>query len=142
MTKSDRQPAGRAPALHEAQRAISDVEANLEAPSDPSDVAAAVHDTVVALEKLLQVTRVAAPERESWIDVAAAAQYAACAEETIRELIASGDLPCGRLGARGIRVRRSDIDRALTRNADAKHAPPSDESGNASRILQSLHRRK
>jgi excisionase family DNA binding protein len=90
----------------------------------------AIADVVRTLE-----THRAAPEREAWIGVGAAAAYTGCSEESIRELIASGALPHGKIGARGIRVRRSDIDRALLAQAREE---PSQVQDRVARILRSV----
>jgi excisionase family DNA binding protein len=77
---------------------------------------------------------------EPWLDLAAAAAYCACAPETLREMIARGDLPFGRVGERGMRVRRSDLDRALLRHAERAAADTGRGTDNdpAARILRSL----
>lgn len=55
----------------------------------------------------------ASPAVEPWLTLEAAAQHASVSEDTLREWIASGLLPVGRV-KRVIRVRRSDIDDLLT----------------------------
>lgn len=96
----------------------------------------AVHALVGAIADVLRLAEGVRAEPEPWIDVAAAAAYASCGEDAIRELIRRGELPCGRIGDRGIRVRRSDVDRALV----GARAPEASESAKVAvdRILRSL----
>ncbi len=51
------------------------------------------------------------PEPRPKLTVAESADYWACSERTIRNLIASGKLPAVRVGARMIRVDPRDLDR-------------------------------
>jgi excisionase family DNA binding protein len=54
---------------------------------------------------------------DAWLTPAAAAEYAAVSEDTLRAWISSGQLRAGRVG-RVIRIRRSDVD-ALLAGQDA-----------------------
>jgi len=45
------------------------------------------------------------------LTVAGAADYWACSERTIRNLVASGELPACRIGPRMIRIDPRDLDR-------------------------------
>jgi excisionase family DNA binding protein len=55
------------------------------------------------------MTRAAAPDPT--LSVADAAYRRRCSQKTIRRLIASGDLPAYRIGARMIRIDPRDLDR-------------------------------
>ena len=72
---------------------------------------------LVLIRHLLSHSQSASPESspavEPWLTLEAAAQHASVSEDTLREWIASGLLPVGRV-KRVIRVRRSDIDDLLT----------------------------
>ena len=105
------------------------------APDAP--VAEHLRALVCAVEGILRGVGIAAPCRsEPWVDVATAAAHASCGEDTIREMIAAGAMPHGRVGTRGIRVRLSDVDRALLAHA-APESPAGVEDA-ATRIVDSL----
>jgi excisionase family DNA binding protein len=52
---------------------------------------------------------------EPYITQKQAGEYLGVTDRTIREMIADGRLPAYRLGAKVIRLRRSDIDGAMRR---------------------------
>lgn len=55
------------------------------------------------------------PPTDSLMTQAAAAGYLSVNERTVRRLIADGQLPAHRVGSRLVRVRRSDVEKLLTR---------------------------
>lgn len=57
------------------------------------------------------MARTASPEPRRKMTVAEAARYWGCSERTIRNRIASGELPASRFGPRMIRLDSRDLDR-------------------------------
>ena len=55
------------------------------------------------------------PTTDNLMTQAGAAEYLAVNERTVRRLIADGQLPAHRVGSRLVRVRRSDVEKLLTR---------------------------
>lgn len=82
---------------------------------------------------------VAPAEPEPWLTIADGAAYAAVSEDTLREWIRLGQLPCGRAG-RVLRVRRSSIDALLL--SGVTDSPQSAEPANerAAEIVRGLAR--
>lgn len=79
------------------------------------------------------------PGPEPWVDLRTAAAHASCSVDSIREMIADGRLPHGTLGKRAMRVRLSELDRALLGNAGVVDAG-SVLTERAAEILRGLER--
>jgi excisionase family DNA binding protein len=54
-------------------------------------------------------------EQRRWASVRGAAVYAPCSEKSIRNYIASGELPAYRFGPKNIRIDLDDLDALFTR---------------------------
>ena len=96
----------------------------------------------LAVADLLAASAAAGSSRDAWVDIATAAQHAACSPDTVRDWIRRGDLPVGRVGARSLRVRLSDVDVLLTRaGAETVRTQPAEDREIANRVLRSLVRK-
>jgi excisionase family DNA binding protein len=55
------------------------------------------------------------PKKRHWLSQAEAAEYLGITDRTIRRMIAAGELPAYRMGARLLRIDAADLDAVLRR---------------------------
>lgn len=52
-------------------------------------------------------------EPDSFLTLDATAEYFGCSRDTVRRMVARGELPAVRIGKRLLRIRRMDVERAV-----------------------------